>query len=82
MESDIAEEQSGDLGKLFRALATAARPASNNVDSQLAEKEAQELYDVNRIFKKILQLPIYYVFKISRLELVNLELMKALLFVF
>lgn len=81
MESDIAEEQSGDLGKLFRALATAARPASNNVDSQLAEKEAQELYDVNRIFKKILQLPIY-VFKISRLELVNLELMKALLFVF
>jgi len=45
LESDIAEEQSGDLGKLFRALATAARPASNNVDSQLAEKEAQELYD-------------------------------------
>jgi len=46
LEHDIANEQNGDLGRLFRSLISATRPSSDSIDFDLAKKEAQELYDV------------------------------------
>lgn len=45
LEQDLAEEQNGDLGRLFRSIVSASRPSTSSVDSVLAQKEAQELYD-------------------------------------
>ena len=50
MEKEIAGEQGGDLGRVFRSLATGNRDTSLNLDIGLAKKEAQELYDVSSIF--------------------------------
>jgi hypothetical protein len=47
LEQDLANEENGPLGRLFRSLATGDRPSGNAVDSALAQKEAQEFYDVN-----------------------------------
>ncbi len=45
MEKDIKNEEEGPLGRLFRSLASAARPGGDNVDTGLAKQEAQQLYD-------------------------------------
>ena len=47
MEKDIEKEEGGPLGRIFRSLSQGVRPASSGlVDTALAKKEAQELYDV------------------------------------
>jgi len=47
MEKDIEKEEGGPLGRIFRSLSQGVRPASSgSVDTALAKKEAQELYDV------------------------------------
>ena len=47
MDKDIEKEEGGALGRIFRSLAQGVRPASGPVNTDLAKKEAQELYDVN-----------------------------------
>ena len=47
MEKDIEKEEGGPSGRIFRSLLQGVRPASSgSVDTALAKKEAQELYDV------------------------------------
>lgn len=46
LEDDLKGEEDGPLGRVFRSLATADRPSGSGVDMGLAQKEAQELYDV------------------------------------
>jgi hypothetical protein len=46
LESDIAHEAFGNLGKLFRTLASGSRPISGDVDHRLADQEAKKLFDV------------------------------------
>lgn len=53
LESDLVNEETGLLGRLIRSLATGARSSSNDVDVELAEKEAQEIFDVNKFFADI-----------------------------
>lgn len=48
MEKDIEKEEGGALGRIFRSLSQGVRPASSSVDSELAKKEAQELYDAGQ----------------------------------
>jgi annexin A7/11 len=45
LEKDLANEEKGPLGKIFRSIASAGRAESRAVDQGLANKEAQELYD-------------------------------------
>ena len=51
LAKDVEEEQGGDLGRVFRSLVSGNRDASVYVDSNLAKKEAQELYDVRIFFR-------------------------------
>lgn len=44
MEQDLSGEQVGGLGHIFRSIASGGRDSSRNVDSCLAEKEADDLY--------------------------------------
>jgi hypothetical protein len=46
LDKDIAHEEGGHLGRIFRSIASGNRSDSRNVDNDLAKKEAQELYDV------------------------------------
>lgn len=48
MDKEVAGEQGGDLGRVFRSLATGNRDGSGNVDLGVAKKEAQELYDAGQ----------------------------------
>jgi len=45
LEKDIKNEEQGPLGRVFRSLASAARPGGDDVDIGLAKQEAQKLYD-------------------------------------
>lgn len=45
LENSVAGESGGDLGKVFRSLAAANRPSGGQVDSELANKEAKELFE-------------------------------------
>ncbi len=47
LEKEVADEQGGDLGRIFRSIASGNRDDTNSCDLVLAKKEAQELYDVN-----------------------------------
>jgi len=49
MEKEIAGEQGGDLGRVFRSIASGNRDDSFDLDLALAKKEAQELYDVSEM---------------------------------
>jgi hypothetical protein len=42
----MLNEEGCKLGRIFRSIAAAGRSQSTIVDLQLAQKEAQELYDV------------------------------------
>jgi hypothetical protein len=42
---ELESEEKGDLGRVFRSLASAGREASDRYDINLAQKESQELYD-------------------------------------
>ena len=54
LESDISHEAFGNLGKLFRSLASGSRPISGDVDHRLADQEAKKLFDVTiQIYKLI-----------------------------
>ena len=46
MLTDVAGEQGGDLGRVFKSIASGFRDDSLECDQALAKKEAQELYDV------------------------------------
>jgi hypothetical protein len=48
LDKDIAHEEGGPLGRIFRSIASGNRPENGAVDNNLAKKEAQELYDVNK----------------------------------
>lgn len=49
LDEAIAGEQDGDFGRVLRSVASGNRDDSDDVDQELAEKEAQELYDVCHI---------------------------------
>lgn len=51
LENDLSNEERGDFGRLIRAIISAERPQSNDVNNDLAKKEAQELYDVKNLFQ-------------------------------
>lgn len=44
LDNDIQDEQNGPLGRMFRSLVNANRPYNEQVDTDLAEKEAKELF--------------------------------------
>jgi hypothetical protein len=46
LESELNNEEKGPLGNIFRSLASGDRPSGNNVDSALAQEEAQQLFNV------------------------------------
>lgn len=48
MEKDVTGEQSGDLGRVFRSLASGNRDITMDLDLSLAKKEGQELYDAGQ----------------------------------
>ena len=50
MEDDIKDEERGDTERVYRSIATGDRPSGSAVDNALAEKEAQDLYNVCLIF--------------------------------
>lgn len=45
LDEKVASEQGGDFGRVLRSVASGNRDDSDEVDQELAEKEAQELYD-------------------------------------
>ena len=49
LDQDIAEEQGGYLGRIFRSIIQGGRPDSGYVDNNLAKQEALELYKVKVI---------------------------------
>ena len=55
LDKVLADEEGGDLGRIFRSIANGRRPAntSSGVDNDLAKKEAQELYNVHKKYNKI-----------------------------
>lgn len=48
LESDLEEEEGGDLGRIFRSLAAGGRGENHGFDQELVKKEAQELYDAGQ----------------------------------
>jgi hypothetical protein len=48
LEKDIATEVSGDFGRLMRSVVTASRDENKELDSKLAESDAQKLIAVRR----------------------------------
>ena len=46
LDKDLASEEKGPLGRIFRSIAGAGRAENRAADHSLAQKEAQELYDV------------------------------------
>ena len=48
LEKEVADEQGGDLGRVFRSIASGTRDDSLDLDIALAKKEAQELYDAGQ----------------------------------
>jgi hypothetical protein len=50
LEQDLKKEESGDLGRLCRAIASGGRSGNHGYDIEFIKKETQALYDV-KIFK-------------------------------
>ena len=48
LEEDIEGEGSGSLTRVYRSLASGKRPMEQNVDQELALKEAKEFHQVCR----------------------------------
>lgn len=48
LEKDIASEESSELGRVLRSIASHGRPESRGVDSALATAEATELYEAGQ----------------------------------
>jgi len=46
LEDELAHEEHGDLGRLFRALVSGSRPTSSGSDNQLADQEAHQLHEM------------------------------------
>jgi hypothetical protein len=46
MEADLRNEESGDLGRLYRSIASGGRSENHGYDQNLVKNEAQQLYDV------------------------------------
>jgi hypothetical protein len=47
MEKDVSGELSGAFGQLFQKIASGGRDQSRNVDTNLASKEANDLFKVS-----------------------------------
>ncbi|RNA16722.1 annexin A13 [Brachionus plicatilis] len=45
LEADLKNEEGGDLGRLFRSLASGGRRENHGYDKEFIEKETQNLYD-------------------------------------
>jgi hypothetical protein len=54
LEDDIKDEDSGDSGRVYRSIAAGERPSETRADKSLAEKDAQEFYNVFYVFKLII----------------------------
>ena len=52
LDKDFSNEEGGHLGRIFRSIISGGRSDSNQVDSELAKKEALELYKVWFVFYK------------------------------
>ena len=50
LEHDLAHEECRSLGKIFRSIAKGGRAENHFVDMNIAQKEAQNLYDVRLLF--------------------------------
>jgi len=48
LDKDIADEQSGPLGRIFRSVVQGDRPENRTPDFNQAKKDAQELYDAGQ----------------------------------
>lgn len=48
LDKEVAGEQGGDLGRVFRSLVAGNRDDSMDLNIELAKKEAQELYDAGQ----------------------------------
>jgi hypothetical protein len=48
LEKDIANEEGKEFGRILRSISSGNRPESTGVDQELAQKEAQELYDAGK----------------------------------
>jgi len=46
IENDLRNEEGGDLGRLYRAIASGGRSENHGYDQNLVKNEAQQLYDV------------------------------------
>ena len=46
LDKDIQDEQNGPLGRMFRSLVNANRPYNEQIDTDLAEREAKEIFAV------------------------------------
>lgn len=46
LDKDMAREEGGLLGRIFRSLTSGGRAENRAVDHNLAKQEAQALYDV------------------------------------
>jgi hypothetical protein len=49
LEKELRSEARGDFERVLRSLVAGQRPSTQHVDADLANKEAQELYDVKYI---------------------------------
>jgi hypothetical protein len=46
IEADLRNEQGGDLGRLYRSIASGGRSENHGYDQNLVKSEAQQIYDV------------------------------------
>lgn len=47
LEADLKNEQGGDLGRIFRSIASGGRAENHGFEPDMVKKEAQNLYDVS-----------------------------------
>ena len=65
LHEEVSGEESGDLGRIFKSISSGNRDDSTYSDQHLANKEAQELYDVTtNIFTNIK----FFLFKVFYLN--------------
>ena len=54
LDHDLAHEEGGALGRILRSIAAGGRAENHSVDMNLAQKDAQDLYDVSLLFSLLL----------------------------
>ena len=56
----MKNEQGGDLGRVFRSIASGGRAENHGFELDMVKKEAQNLYDVNFLINLKLKTTYYY----------------------